>query len=148
MSSRGRRPSPEPERFLSKVDKTDTCWMWTGAVDSHGYGVFRVRVPRSLVGAHRWSYEHHVGAIPADLTIDHLCRVPACVNPSHLEAVTIQENIRRVPNPEACPHGHARTPENVRETTRANGWMSRKCRPCEVERSRRTRAQRRLAAAE
>jgi hypothetical protein len=40
-------------------------------------------------------YEHTYGPIPADLEIDHLCKVKACVNPDHLEAVTHAVNIQR-----------------------------------------------------
>jgi hypothetical protein len=40
-------------------------------------------------------YELVVGPIPDGLEIDHLCRVPSCCNPEHLEAVTHAENMRR-----------------------------------------------------
>lgn len=69
------------------------CWLWTGVIQKGGYGRFSLN--RKYVGAHRWSYEHHVGPIPKGLTIDHLCFVPACVNPAHLEPVTQGENNRR-----------------------------------------------------
>ncbi len=45
--------------------------------------------------AHRWFYEQAKGPIPDGLSIDHLCRVPPCVNPDHLEAVSHTENVRR-----------------------------------------------------
>lgn len=47
------------------------------------------------IGAHRHSYQSLVGSIPDGLHLDHLCRVPACVNPEHLEPVTLAENNRR-----------------------------------------------------
>ncbi len=86
-------------RFFSYVDKTGPggCWLWTGLLYPHGYAQFRVN--GANVGAHRWSYEHHVGPIPEGLTIDHVhargCRHRHCVNPDHLEAVTAAENNRR-----------------------------------------------------
>jgi hypothetical protein len=40
-------------------------------------------------------YEALTGSIPADLQLDHLCRVRNCVNPAHLEPVTPRENVRR-----------------------------------------------------
>lgn len=47
------------------------------------------------VRAHRFAYELVKGPIPEGLTLDHLCNVPLCVNPDHLEPVTLSENIRR-----------------------------------------------------
>lgn len=73
------------------------CWLWTGASNQKGYGVFGVN--GKLKKAHRWSYEHHVAKIPEGLEIDHVrsrgCVGPSCVNPAHLEAVTHQENSLR-----------------------------------------------------
>jgi len=81
-----------PERFFAKVDKGGPggCWLWVGSNNGR-YPVF----PKGGRYAHRWSYEHHVGPIPEGYEIDHLCRVTLCVNPTHLEAVTPQENKRR-----------------------------------------------------
>ena len=70
------------------------CWWWIGnLVDQHGYGRFAAGRPSQL--AHRVSYGLYVGPIPEGYDIDHLCRNPRCVNPSHLEAVPHVENIRR-----------------------------------------------------
>ena len=80
------------DRFWAKVDKGIFCWDWLGG-KSNGYGRFWVE--GRLVQAHRWAYETMVGPIPEGLTLDHLCRVRYCVNPSHLEPVTLGENIRR-----------------------------------------------------
>lgn len=81
------------KRFWSKVDKTATCWLWIGALDAHGYGVFWL--DGKLRKAHRVSYEWQFGTIPVGLEPDHLCRTTACVKPDHLEPVSHQENIRR-----------------------------------------------------
>lgn len=69
------------------------CWLWTGAADKLGYG--RVNVSGVTRSAHRVSYECYVAEIPDGLTIDHLCRVPACINPWHLEPVPNELNIQR-----------------------------------------------------
>lgn len=91
-----RRRSPE-ERFWSYVDKGDDCWLWIGA--SHGkdgYGSFNPN--QSPVLAHRYSYELAHGHIPAGMSIDHICRNRACVNPDHLQVVTQDLNTQNRSN--------------------------------------------------
>ena len=84
---------PSGGRFWSKVDKTNECWEWTASTTGNGYGQFWIN--GKLTGAHRVSYEMEYGPIPDGLQIDHLCENKLCVRPSHLEAVTQQENLRR-----------------------------------------------------
>lgn len=118
-------------RFWPKVNKTDTCWLWTAARTPDGYGSFDKRV------AHRWAYENCVGPVPDCLELDHLCRVRHCVNPAHLEAVTRCENQRRSPVSAGgrnaakthCPRGH----EYDESNTRIDADGSRRCRTCAVE---------------
>jgi len=81
-----------PDRFWERVEKTPTCWLWTGAT-SQGYG--HIRVNGKVHRAHRLSYEDAIGPVPDGLELDHLCHVTVCVNPAHLEAVTHSENMRR-----------------------------------------------------
>jgi hypothetical protein len=61
------------------------CWVWTGRIDL-GYG--KISASGHSHMAHRFSYVVHRDLIPDGLTLDHLCRVKACVNPWHLEPVT------------------------------------------------------------
>lgn len=88
------------ERFWQKVDRgePDECWKWTAAHMPQGYGTFAISNTAdtsTFIGAHRYAYQALVGPIPDGLTLDHLCRNPACVNPAHLEPVTREENNRR-----------------------------------------------------
>jgi len=91
------------------------CWLWLGAPDVGGYGRFWVNGRSEQ--AHRVSYRLFFGEIPKGLQLDHLCRVRGCVNPSHLEPVTLGENIRRGVshngNKTHCPSGHEYTEENT-----------------------------------
>ena len=118
------------QRFEDKVIKGDECWLWTASGNGRGYGKLFTEGRRFY--AHRLSYEHYIGPIPEDKEIDHLCRVPACVNPAHLEPVTHQENMRRGKNgvlcvrKTHCPRGHPFTPENL--CPRTDGGQ--RCRIC------------------
>lgn len=47
------------------------------------------------IAAHRFSYELANGPIPVGFVIDHLCENKKCVNPDHLEMVSLTENNKR-----------------------------------------------------
>lgn len=118
-------------RFVAKyqVDEPTGCWLWQGSLDGSGYGMFYLA--GRTVRAHRASYEHHLGPIPDERQLDHLCRTRGCVRPDHLEPVTPAENTDRGngrrgrPRVEKCRNGHAYTPEN----TLVSGGK-RSCRIC------------------
>lgn len=117
------------ERFWSKVDKNgrNGCWVWTRSL-SFGYGRFNINHLR-WVKAHRFAYETLVEPVPEGLCLDHLCRNRRCVNPDHLEPVTMKVNLQRGNNWQRdkthCKHGHEFTPDN---TVWRKGF--RKCREC------------------
>ena len=110
------------------------CWIWGGARISTGYGeTFNGKRP---VLAHRVTYEAVKGPISDGLTIDHLCRVRACCNPDHLEAVSMRVNCLRGIGPSAkaavkthCVHGHA-LEDAYRYMLGDDNWPRRVCRTC------------------
>lgn len=117
--------------FLAKIKYLDNgCWEWQ-ANRGQGYGY--CSLDGKLVRAHRFAYRLFIGEIPRGLVLDHLCENKACVNPEHLEAVTVRENRRRRMKP-YCNHGHAFDEKNTRFYNNR-----RHCRECERVRSRRRR---------
>jgi hypothetical protein len=79
-------------RFLSYVDKTETCWLWNGGKGRKGYGKFSFRGNKTAV-ASRVSYELFHGPVEENMFVCHTCDVPLCVNPEHLWMGTHQENM-------------------------------------------------------
>lgn len=121
------------DSIMARVQKTESCWLWTGALGSGGYGV--VSWQGELVRVHRLVYEQIVGPIPKGLELDHVaargCTSRACVNPAHLEPVTHGENLSRITG-ERCQRGHS----DWRIVASTGG---RRCRSCEQENTRRWR---------
>lgn len=106
------------------------CWLWMGARDRKSrYG----RLTKdSICGyTHRVFYELLVGQIPEGLQLDHLCRVPACCNPDHLEPVTGLVNVRRGMRATKthCKRGHELDGDNVYVFVSKKG-THRTCKTC------------------
>lgn len=96
------------KNFWAKVNKTDTCWNWTGAQSPAGYGQFGVGDKTTgfkSVLAHRLSYLLQNGLIPNNLEVMHLCDNPSCVNPDHLRVGTHLENMQDMINKGRDQHG-------------------------------------------
>ncbi|MCT1395647.1 HNH endonuclease [Microbacterium sp. p3-SID338] len=135
----------------ARIDRSDAsgCWPWTGGSSSNGYGYVSRGRQRSKVLAHRVVFTIEHGPIAPGMQIDHTCHTEAvaagecnggddcphraCVNPSHLEAVTPRTNTLRGLSPAAahsaqteCIHHHPFTDENTYRTP--NG--KRACRAC------------------
>ena len=70
--------------FWNKVNKTEGCWLWTGATNGRSYGLFKMPKTRNNITAHRMSYTLQNGPITSEQWVLHKCDNPLCVNPDHL----------------------------------------------------------------
>ena len=127
----------EAQRFFGKHVNTKTgCWEWTAGKNNKGSArSVSVAVDTSVARASNWlssvRYRRQ--------RIDHLCRNRGCVNPYHMEAVTLRENVQRGISGKFnrekthCRNGHEYTPENTRHYTqyaRGVAYPGRACRVC------------------
>lgn len=128
-----------PDNFWSKVNKTDSCWLWTGKTDD-GYGRFNIR--GKLYLSHRLTMAVLKEKIAENMQVDHLCSVRNCCNPDHLEQVTFSENTKRgrgryaQPDMTKCINGHpltgpdAQTHVSDRRTRSSGVVASVTCKVC------------------
>lgn len=101
------------------------CWLWTGSLNNKGYPLVTYQGKQRY--AHRVMYVLHVGPIPDGLELDHLCQRPACIRPTHLEAVTHAINVQRGRASGLrthCQRGHEYGVANFVVDRRGNRWCS------------------------
>ncbi len=102
------------------------CWIWLGGKDKDGYGV--ICFDRKKRRVHRVMHIFLNGDIPTGMEPDHLCKVTACCNPSHMEIVTQRENVLRSNGPAArnarktrCKNGHPLVEGNLTASNLSRG---------------------------
>lgn len=136
MAGRPRKGVTPLMRFLmSYKEASSGCWEWLGGQQPYG---------RFYMGG--FNHFAHRAAIllltdtplSNDMTVDHLCSNTRCVNPKHLEVVSIEENMRRaarrdghmVEGDPVCPKGHAMTAANTTMRVSSHGNRRPRCRRC------------------
>lgn len=81
-------------RLDQNTEKTDTCWLWKGAITGVGYG--QLYSDDRMRGVHVLSYERYNGKVPAGMYVDHKFSAQGCprhcLNPAHLRLTTPAQN--------------------------------------------------------
>lgn len=81
----------ELERFWAKVNKTDSCWLWTASTRM-GYGAFKLR--GTVFDSHRLIWLMANGPLDDGYEVCHKCNNRLCVRLDHLYAGTRSDNMQ------------------------------------------------------
>ena len=129
-------PAYNAQDIFGMSQISERCWTWMGSMYQNGYG----KIGRRGYMVHRIAYELTKGKVPRNMCLDHLCKNRACINPDHLEIVSLVENVMRGDSQHAvnarktyCKHGHEFTEANTYRDPIKNSRNCRKCRNLAVK---------------
>jgi hypothetical protein len=98
LASRSAKYRTDLAKVLSRgVRAENGCLEWPGHMNAGGYGMVRAVLADGTIKqmqAHRLTYEHAKGEIPAGLVVRHKCHNPKCIDPEHLVLGTRADNVR------------------------------------------------------
>jgi hypothetical protein len=110
------------EDFEYYVNKTKTCWLWIGGLDTSGYG--SLNWDGRVLGAHRVARSLYANFdLNSELHVLHksICPNKHCINPEHTYEGTPQDNMNDIvesgkhnqASKTHCPSGHEYSKENT-----------------------------------
>ncbi len=118
------------QEIFGNTEVIDSCWKWMGSMYKSGYG----KIGKRGYPVHRIAYQLVKNEVPRDMCLDHLCKNRDCINPDHLEVVTLVDNVMRGDSQHAinarkthCKNGHEFTTAN---TYRRRDRRTRECKTC------------------
>jgi hypothetical protein len=93
------RATPLDDRLVGSYAERDMgyvtpCWVWQRSTDRKGYGHINPGKGKKMIQAHKYFFERRNGKVGRGVDLHHLCEVPLCVNPDHLEPLSRVEHMR------------------------------------------------------
>lgn len=128
--------------IMENTERVGDCIMWLGLVlrkpneAYSNYPIIRHRNKQWKGNRLVWTLLH--GPIPKGVCILHKCDQPRCINPDHLWAGTLKDNIRDAVKKKRhsesrkthCKRGHILGGDNLQLPRRKDGRVYRSCRTC------------------
>ena len=102
------------------IEDENGCWIWRWARSGDGSG--SIRVGGQQMGAHRFIYEMEREAIDDDLELHHICENRPCVNPDHLQPLTIPEH--RAVTRMACGEQNSKSKLTAGAVRQIRAWLA------------------------
>jgi hypothetical protein len=82
------------QRFFAKtIEASSGCMIWTGAVQRHSYGAFKIGHEKIDAHVASWRIANGGHPVPIGQLVMHKCDCRMCVNPDHLKLGTVSQNM-------------------------------------------------------